>query len=435
MFTLTAEIISVGTELLLGEILDSNSAYLAGELKKYGFTLHHKSTVGDNLERLQQTLSLALSRSSLIILGGGLGPTDDDLTREGIAAVLNETPYVDADLLSHLEGMYTARNRVMPQSNRKQAWLIPSAETLANPVGTAPGWMVKIGTGSGTGETAKVIVAMPGPPSEMKRMWLEQVLPRLELPQQAFFHTTLHTSGIGESNVAEMLGSELTQAANPSVATYARRTGVDVRVAASASTLEAATALAQPVLAQVEHLLERFIFGRDDETLASTVLKLLEGRSETVAVSETASGGLIADSLSNTPSSAFLGGVVAKTPHIQAHFGATPVTDAHSLVSEQTALELAKYIREELGATWGLSSVGILDSSEGTEVGLVYLAVVGPNHQKVHSVNWAGVPRQIKERASQFALMGLFRALNGEFQGISENASDGKSENKSADKE
>jgi nicotinamide-nucleotide amidase len=416
VFTLTAEIISVGTELLLGEILDSNSAYLAGELKKYGFTLHHKSTVGDNLERLQQTLNLALSRSSLIILGGGLGPTDDDLTREGIAAVLNQTPQVDAELLSHLEGMYAARNRVMPQSNRKQAWLIPSAETLANPVGTAPGWMVKMGTG----ETAKVIVAMPGPPSEMKRMWLEQVLPRLELPQQAFFHTTLHTSGIGESNVAEMLGSQLTQAANPSVATYARRTGVDVRVAASASTLEGATALAQPVLAQVEHLLERFIFGRDDETLASTVLKLLEGRSETVAVSETASGGLIADSLSNAPSSAFLGGVVAKTPRIQAHFGATPVTEVHSLVSEQTALELAKHIREELGATWGLSSVGISDSSDATEtikMGLVYLAVVGPNYQKVHTLDWIGERRQIKERASQAALMGLFRVLRDHLEG------------------
>ena len=217
---LLAEIMSVGTELLFGEIVDSNAAFLARELVARGVTLQRKSVLGDNLGRVTDAIRLALSRADLVILGGGLGPTDDDLTREAIAAALNETPTEDPGLISWLEGLYTSRGRVMPQINRKQAWLIPSAEALPNPVGTAPGWFVRTG--------GKLIVALPGPPREMHRMWREQVLPRLPLPDSALHAVTLHTQGIGESNVAEILG-ELTRAANPSVATYARRTGVERR--------------------------------------------------------------------------------------------------------------------------------------------------------------------------------------------------------------
>lgn len=213
---LLAEIISVGTELLLGEIVDSNAAFLARELAARGITLHRKVVLGDNLKRLAEGLRTALARADLVIVGGGLGPTDDDLTREAIAEVLEETPTEDPALLAWLEGLYAARGRPMPQVNRKQAWLIPSAQALPNPVGTAPGWFVRTG--------GKIIVALPGPPRELQRMWREQVLPRLPLPDHALFAVTLHTQGIGESNIAELLG-DLTKAANPSVATYARADG------------------------------------------------------------------------------------------------------------------------------------------------------------------------------------------------------------------
>ena len=170
-----AEIISVGTELLFGEIVDSNAAFLARELGARGVTLHRKTVVGDNLDRLRAAIELALGRADLLLLGGGLGPTDDDLTREAIAAALNETPQVDEAQLTHLRGLFEARGRAMPDLNRKQAWLIPSAEALPNPVGTAPGWFVRT-TWNGQ---PKLIAALPGPPREMRRMWTEQVLPRL----------------------------------------------------------------------------------------------------------------------------------------------------------------------------------------------------------------------------------------------------------------
>ncbi|MDB5045361.1 MAG: damage-inducible protein CinA, partial [Deinococcus sp.] len=168
---LLAEIISVGTELLLGEIVDSNAAFLARELAERGVTLHRKTVLGDNLGRVTDAIQLALSRADLVILGGGLGPTDDDLTREAIAAALGETPTEDPQQMAHLRGLYESRGRTMPEVNRKQTWLIPSAEALANPVGTAPGWFVRVAS------TGKLIVALPGPPFEMHRMWREQVLP------------------------------------------------------------------------------------------------------------------------------------------------------------------------------------------------------------------------------------------------------------------
>jgi nicotinamide-nucleotide amidase len=184
---LLAELISVGTELLMGEIVDSNAAYLAQELKNRGVFIQWKTIVGDNLDRIVEAIERAVLRSDIVILGGGLGPTDDDLTREGIAAVLHETPVIDEVYLEKLKAFFTARGRSYPESNNKQAWIIPSGEALKNPVGTAPGWFVRVP------DTSKVIVAMPGPPREMKQMWAEQVLPRLNLPSSGFYHRTFRT--------------------------------------------------------------------------------------------------------------------------------------------------------------------------------------------------------------------------------------------------
>nr|WP_221277142.1 competence/damage-inducible protein A [Deinobacterium chartae] len=403
-----AEIISVGTELLLGEILDTNAPYLATELKQRGVRLYNKSTVGDNLERLCAALEGALSRADLVILGGGLGPTDDDLTREAIAAVLGETPEVDSELLAHLEGLFSSRGRVMPLTNRKQAWLIPSAESLPNPIGTAPGWFVRT--------QGKVIVALPGPPHEMQRMWTEQVLPRLQLPESALFHVTYHTLGIGESNIAELLGAELTQSANPSVATYARAHGVDVRVAASAATLEQARALAQPVQAQLERVLGAFVYGTDRDTLASVIESLLSARGQTVATVESITGGLVADRLTDAPgaSTHFAGGAVAYTNAVKLGYGLTPATlSAAGAVSEAAALELARGARQAFGSDWGLSTTGVAGPAplEGHAPGVAFIGVVGPEFERAVRLDWPGDRRQVKERAALSAMGALLRAL------------------------
>ncbi|WP_019011783.1 CinA family nicotinamide mononucleotide deamidase-related protein [Deinococcus aquatilis] len=395
---LLAEIISVGTELLLGEIVDSNAAFLARELAERGVTLHRKTVLGDNLGRVEDAIRLALSRADLVILGGGLGPTDDDLTREAIAAALGETPTEDPEQMAHLRGLYESRGRTMPEVNRKQAWLIPSAEALANPVGTAPGWFVRVAP------TGKLIVALPGPPFEMNRMWREQVLPRLPLPARAFSAVTLHTQGIGESNVAELLGA-LTRQANPSVATYARKTGVDVRVAASASTPQEAATLAAPVLEQVRGLLARWTWGEDADTLASVLTRALGTR--TLGVIEAGSGGTVCAALADAPG--FLDAAVTVDHARLITLGLTPVTlNAHGVVSEQAARELAAGAREYLGAAVGLA---VVTATAGEQAGQTYIALDTEGLQKTAHLNWPGDAPQVRERAAMAALALALRSL------------------------
>ena len=393
---LRAEIISVGTELLFGEIVDSNAAFLARELGARGVTLHRKTVLGDNLERVSGAITLALSRADLVLVGGGLGPTDDDLTREAIAAAVGETPAEDPGLLDWLRGLYASRGRPMPETNRKQTWLIPSAEALPNPVGTAPGWFVRVGE--------QRIVALPGPPREMHKMWREQVLPRLPLPTRALLHTTLHTQGIGESNVAELLGP-LTRQANPSVATYARKTGVDIRVAASAETETEARALLSPVLQEVRALVARWTWGEDADTLAGAVTARLGGRR--LGVIEAGSGGALSLLLADEPS--FHDAAVTVDHRRLITLGLTPVTlKDQGLVSEQAARELAAGAREHLASDVGLSVV-VAPAGEGA--GQAYAALCTPEGTWTTALNWPGDPAQIRERSAVAALGLAFRSL------------------------
>src|SRR5579859_4477309 len=230
-----AEILSIGTELLLGHIADTNAAYLAQQLTTLGIDLYYVSQVGDNLDRLSETLRRARDRSDLVIMTGGLGPTEDDLSREAIATVLDETPHVDPALETELRAFFSGRGIEMPTRNIKQAWVLPSVTPLPNPVGTAPGWWAE--------RDGKIIVAMPGVPHEMMRMWEHEALPRLR-PRtgNVLFTRTLRVAGLGESSVEERLG-ELIHGENPTLATYAKRDAVDVRVTAKATTAAEAEAL------------------------------------------------------------------------------------------------------------------------------------------------------------------------------------------------
>ncbi len=406
---LLAELISVGTELLMGEIVDSNAAYLAQELKNRGVFIQWKTIVGDNLDRIVEAITRASKRSDIVILGGGLGPTDDDLTREGIAAVIGETPVIDEVYLEKLKAFFTARGRSYPESNNKQAWIIASGEALENPVGTAPGWFVRILNSS------TVIVAMPGPPREMKKMWAEQVLPRLNLPSSGFYHRTFRTFAIGESHIAERLAA-LTQSANPSVATYARRDGVHVRVAASAATLEEAKTLAQPIEQKVQAALEGHIYGYDDESLVKIVGELLVKRGETIATCESLTGGLLADELTNISGSSryVQGGAITYSNEAKIKIGVKPETIAkHGAVSSETALEMAMAAKEKFGTTWGISTTGVAgpDASEGKPVGTLFVGIAGPNGVEAYALPTAGDRRTIKERSTLNALGQLWRQL------------------------
>jgi nicotinamide-nucleotide amidase len=410
LITLLAELISVGTELLMGEIVDSNAAYIAQELKNRGVFIHWKTTVGDNLARLEEAITKALSRSDLVILGGGLGPTDDDLTREAILSAIGETAVVDEQYLAQLRSWFESRGRSFPEANIKQAWVSKSTEPLPNPVGTAPGWFTRVPN------TEKIIVALPGPPREMKRMFAEQLLPRLTLPQNGFRYRTFRTVGIGESHLAEKLGA-LTQGSNPSIGTYARRDGVHVRVAASAASLDEATRLASPVELEVKTRLEGFIYGVDDETLPGIVLECLRVKRQTLAVLESITGGLIADVLTDTPGSsdAFAGGAVAYSNASKTQFGVSAeIIEAHGAISPEVTRELALGARDRFGASWGLAATGAADGSFGNTMpaGTLFVSVARPDgttHDAQLTV--AGDRRTMKERAAFFALGALWREL------------------------
>ncbi|MBI3038526.1 CinA family nicotinamide mononucleotide deamidase-related protein, partial [bacterium] len=279
-----AEIISAGTELLLGEIIDTNAVFLAQKLRDLGIFLFFKSTVGDNRERLAETIKRAFNRCDVVITTGGLGPTEDDLTREAISDVMGETPTENTELIRKLSELFSSRKRPMPEINRKQAWLIPSAVPLENPIGTACGWYIEKG--------GKTIIALPGPPHEMEKMWNERVVPRLPKPSSCIYYTTFHALGLGEGNIAQLL-KEFTSISNPSVATYARVHGVDVRIAANSSSIETARELAFPVERQVYSLIRDYIYGRDGDSIGQVIGRLLTDKSQTIGVIESLTGGLI----------------------------------------------------------------------------------------------------------------------------------------------
>ncbi len=286
-----AEIISCGTELLLGHITDTNATYLAQSLSALGIDLYFVSQVGDNQGRIVETLRRAWERSDLIIMTGGLGPTEDDLARESISALLGETMQVDPKLEAELRDIFTRRNVRMPERNVKQATLIPSAQALPNPLGTAPGWWVE--------KDKHIIIAMPGVPREMYRMWEQEAVPRLRpYTGGLIFTRILRVWGLGESAVEERIDA-LLHSNNPTIATYARSDAIDVRITAKASTGEEAERLVAGMEAQARQLLGHHVFGVDKDTLQSVVGRYLTARNQTLAVMESLTGGRLSSTITD----------------------------------------------------------------------------------------------------------------------------------------
>jgi nicotinamide-nucleotide amidase len=396
-----AEIMSVGTELLLGQITDTNATYLAQQLAPLGIDLFYVSQVGDNLERLVDTMRRARDRSDVVVVTGGLGPTEDDLTREAIAAVLGEQPRVDPELEAELRDFFAGRGIAMPERNVKQAWVLPSVTPLRNPVGTAPGWWAE--------RDGKLVVAMPGVPHEMMRMWENEVMPRLRPLAGAIIHTrTLRVAGLGESSVEERLDPVI-HGANPTVATYAKRDAVDVRVTAKAPTLEQAREMVQGVEVRVRELLGAHVFGVDADTPQSVVVGMLVERHLALATMESCTGGLLASLITDVPGSSrtFRGGLVAYAGALKAEWGVpAEVLERHGTISEETARAMARAARERLGADVGVAVTGVAgpDTQEGKPVGTVHLAVATAERERHSPQQFRGSRSEIKWRAAVAAL-------------------------------
>ena len=396
-----AEILSIGTELLLGQITDTNATYLEQQLGVLGIDLYFVSEVGDNLDRLSETLRRARDRSDLVIMTGGLGPTEDDLSREAIAAVLDETPTVDPRLEAELRAFFAGRGIDMPARNVKQAWVIPSVTPLPNPVGTAPGWWAE--------RDGKIVVAMPGVPHEMMRMWENEVVPRLRLLTGAVLFTrTLRVAGMGESTVEERLG-DLIHGTNPTVATYAKRDAVDVRITAKAENASDAREMVAAMEAQARDVLGAHVFGVDRETPQSVALRMLIERGLTLATMESCTGGLLANLLTDIPGSSdsFQGGLVAYATDLKIRWGVPRETvERYGVYSVETARAMAEAVRMQLGTNVGVGITGIAgpDEQEGKPVGTVHIAVATEGRTSDTSQLFRGARSEIKWRSAITAL-------------------------------
>jgi nicotinamide-nucleotide amidase len=339
----SAEILSVGSELLVGETRDTNSGDLAADLSARGVQVARISAVPDRLDVVAAAFRSALDSTDLVVSTGGLGPTPDDLTREAIAQVCGLEPRVDPDLERWLRDMFERRGIAFVTANLKQAWLIDGAESLPNANGTAPGWWVERPGG-------KVIVALPGPPREAWPIWEHEVVPRLEARGVGAdrYAETLRLTGIGESALVDLIGEERLRAANPIVATYARVDAVDVRVSATGEGGPSARALVETMLAEILPSLERYVFARGDETWVDALARRLEGR--TLAIVEIGTAGQLGALLGRAEWLVFGELLGARSPLATEHHGA----EAYAARVRETAhsdVGLAIRVRERGGDT------------------------------------------------------------------------------------
>jgi nicotinamide-nucleotide amidase len=416
-FDMKAEIISIGTEILLGEILDTNTQYIASRLPALGIDLYYTSVVGDNLGRLVEVIGRAWERSDLVLTTGGLGPTEDDLTREAIAQVLGEEPAIDPELERGLRELFASRGIPMPERNVKQAALIPSARAIPNPRGTAPGWWVEPARPAG-GRHGRIIVAMPGPPTEMQLMWEAEVTPELERrrPGAVLVVRTLKTTGIGEAAVDEMV-SPLLKSSNPSIGVYSRADGIHLRIAAKAASAEEARRLIQPVEEEARRILGGAVWGADDDTLAGAVGALLREHGLSLATMESCSGGLLASTITDVPGSSdyYQGGLVSYATEMKIAWGVDrQVIAEHGVISAECAQAMARVARERLGADVGVGVTGVAgpDPQEDKPVGTVHIAVaLGEGPPRTVSYVFPQGREAVKRRAVTTALSLLRRAL------------------------
>jgi nicotinamide-nucleotide amidase len=311
---LTAELLSIGSELTVGETRDTNAGELARSLTGMGVRVTRLTALPDDLAEVTDAFGAALTRSDLVVSTGGLGPTPDDLTREAIAAACGETPVADGDLEGWLRELWNRRGMAFPELNLKQAWLIPSAVALPNPNGTAPGWFVSRPDG-------RVVVALPGPPREMRPMWSEEVLPRLRDVGLGgpVASRTYRLAGIGESQVAELLGDDLLRSTNPIVATYARVEAVDVRISAVAAGERSAEELVADATTLVLGHLGDYVWATGETTWSDALGTRLDELGWTLAVIEIGTGGSLDALFGDAPWLRFDQSISLEAPAASAH--------------------------------------------------------------------------------------------------------------------
>lgn len=386
-----AEILGVGTELLYGETLDTNTAEIARSLKPYALKVERTLRVADEVAPLAREVEEAFARARLVVLSGGLGPTPDDVTREAVALALGEPLELDEAVLGEIEAFFRARGRAMPEANRKQAMRIPSATWLKNPRGTAPGWWVRKG--------GKDLVLLPGPPPEWRPMW-QEVLPRLGLPRRPYAERVLKTWGIGESEIVERLGPLFVRGEEVEVATYPKLHGVEVVVRGREDRV---AELAE----KIKKKLLKEVWGEGEITLAEAVKRRMEREGATLSTMESLTGGLLGAEITRVPGASrfYLGGVVSYSVGAKARFG-VPQDLLSRTVSAETARAMAEAARSLFGSTYALATTGVAgpDPLEGEPPGTVYVALAGPAGAEVRRYRFLGDRETVRLRSVYAAL-------------------------------
>jgi len=378
---LTADVLSIGSELTVGDTRDTNAGELARSLTASGVAVSRLTAVPDRLDVVAEAFAAGLTRSDMVVSTGGLGPTPDDLTREAIAQVLGEIPVIDPDQERWLRALWARRRLPFPEVNLKQAWLVPSAAPLPNPQGTAPGWFVVRPDG-------RVIVAMPGPPREMRPMWRDEVLPRLNARGlgSEVANRTYRLTGIGESQVAEILGDAFLRAENPKVATYARAEAVDVRISAVPErgpdgTLRSAAELVSAAGTVVSDLLREHIWATGETTWSAAIGTELEARGWRLAVVEVGTGGRVGSLLGDVPWLVFDESIGIGSPAAAAHPLSDAPGDEEAPADREGLLAFAHRARELGGSDVGVA-VRAREHGADTAVSVAIVTPTDEHHER-----------------------------------------------------
>lgn len=398
-----AEIITTGTELLLGQIVNTNARFLSEKLAEKGIDVYWQTVVGDNPARLEEALSRAISRSDIIIGTGGLGPTSDDLTKEILAKILALPLVINSTWQKNMEEMFRQRGLEMTANNLKQALLPQGARLLYNDFGTAPGIWLE--------HQDKIIILLPGPPREMEPMFTEIVLPFLPATGSVLLSRILKVTGIGEAAMEEKIADLISSQINPTIAPLARANELHLRLTAKAETKERCLELLAKTEKDLVERLGSCIYARDNETMAGVVAKMLLVQKKTLACAESCTGGLLSHKLTQIPGSSayFLQGLVTYSNEAKISLLGIPaeIIERYGPVSEEVAVKMACGARKLAKSDFGLAVTGIAGPSGGSKekpVGLVYIALSDKKAFTVKKFIFPGKRENIKERAATSAL-------------------------------